>query len=104
MSFLITLKVLSMTKLLMDPYPYQEEDFRFLISFKKGALLHEPGVGKTFGALMALTYILEVKKGQGLVIMPPILLETWKESHLSESEMLGLDGKYLLTADLKFCS
>ncbi|MEA2091655.1 MAG: DEAD/DEAH box helicase [Campylobacterota bacterium] len=68
-----------MTHLDMDPYDYQIEDMQFLVQFKKGALLHEPGVGKTFGALLAMTYVLEKEGGQALVIMPPILLDTWQE-------------------------
>ncbi len=68
-----------MTSLIMTPYDYQIEDMKFLVQFKKGALLHEPGVGKTFGALMALTYVIETEGGQALVIMPPVLLDTWYE-------------------------
>ncbi len=68
-----------MTSLSMKPYDYQVEDMQFLLQFKKGALLHEPGVGKTFGALLAATYIIEKFKGTCLVIMPPILLNTWQE-------------------------
>lgn len=68
-----------MTSLAMDPYDYQVEDMKFLLEFKKGALLHEPGVGKTFGALLAMTYVIEKFGGKALVIMPPVLLDTWNE-------------------------
>ena len=61
----------------IEPYGYQLDDMKFLITEKKGALLHEPGVGKTFGALLALTYAIETEGGQALVVMPPILLTTW---------------------------
>lgn len=68
-----------MTNLKLQPYDYQIEDMKFLIRNKKGALLHEPGVGKTFGALMALTYVLETEGGTAVVVMPPVLLNTWYE-------------------------
>ncbi len=68
-----------MTSLAMTPFDYQLEDMKFLISSGKAALTHEPGVGKTFGAMLALTYIIEKSGGQALVVMPPILLNTWYE-------------------------
>ena len=68
-----------MTQMSMTPYDYQLEDMKFLIQFKKGALLHEPGVGKTFGALLAMTYVIEKFDGRALVVMPPVLLDTWHE-------------------------
>ncbi len=68
-----------MTSLAMQPYDYQREDMKFLVQLKKGALLHEPGVGKTFGALLAMTYVLETEGGKALIIMPPVLLDTWYE-------------------------
>ena len=68
-----------MTNIAMDPYDYQLEDMKFLVQFKKGALLHEPGVGKTFGALLAMTYVIEKFGGRALVVMPPVLLDTWYE-------------------------
>ena len=66
-----------MTSLAMDPFDYQLEDMKFLLAAGKGALLHEPGVGKTFGAMLAITYIAEKFGGKCLVVMPPILLKTW---------------------------
>ena len=61
----------------ITPFDYQLDDMRYLIASGKGALLHEPGVGKTFGAMLALTYVAEKFKGKCLVVMPPILLKTW---------------------------
>jgi len=66
-----------MTKIKLDPYDYQLEDFKYLLHKQKGALLHDPGVGKTFGALLLITYVLETEGGKALVIVPPILLDTW---------------------------
>jgi SNF2 family DNA or RNA helicase len=66
-----------MTTCKIDPYDYQIDDMNFLLNMKKGALLHEPGVGKTFGALLALSYVLETEGGTAVVVMPPMLLKTW---------------------------
>ena len=66
-----------MTKLAITPYDYQVEDMRFLIREKKAALLHEPGVGKTLGTLLALTWVLESEDGKGLIVVPSILIDTW---------------------------
>jgi ERCC4-related helicase len=68
-----------MTDLKLTPYQYQIDDMNFLLDKQRAALLHEPGVGKTFGVLMALTYVLETEGGKALVVMPPVLLDTWYE-------------------------
>ena len=68
-----------MTDLTIKPYDYQIEDMQFLLEHKKAALLHSPGVGKTLGVLLALTYVLETEGGRALVIVPPILLDTWQD-------------------------
>jgi SNF2 family DNA or RNA helicase len=66
-----------MTYAKLEPYQYQIDDMNFLIDHERGALLHDPGVGKTFGAILALTYAVESFGGTAVVVMPPILLNTW---------------------------
>jgi len=66
-----------MTSLNLEPYKYQLEDMKFLLKVKKGGLLHEPGVGKTFGALLAALYLIETEGIQVVVVLPPILINTW---------------------------
>lgn len=66
-----------MTLIKTEPFNYQIEDMKFLLKEKRAALLHEPGVGKTFGVLLAITKVLETEGGKALIIVPPILLDTW---------------------------
>ena len=61
----------------LEPYDYQIDDAKFILSDKKVGILHEPGVGKTFGVLIAAVYLAETKNLQTLVVVPPILIEEW---------------------------
>ena len=61
----------------LDPYKYQIEDAKFILSDKRVGILHEPGVGKTFGVLITAFHLAETKNIQTLVVVPPILIEEW---------------------------
>ncbi len=66
-----------MTELALEPYQYQIDDMNYIIDLKQCGILHDPGVGKTFGVLMAMTYLIEMENVKPLVVVPPILLQTW---------------------------
>jgi len=61
----------------LEPFNYQVEDAKFILREKKVAILHEPGVGKTFGVLIAAVHLAQSRKVQTLVVVPPILIEEW---------------------------
>ena len=61
----------------LSPFDYQIEDAKYILASQKFALCHEPGVGKTFGVMLAIQHLV-VKEGiQALVVVPPILISTW---------------------------
>ena len=66
-----------MTDYKLAPFPYQTEDASFIVQNQRVGILHEPGVGKTFSVLIALTYIAETVEGQSIVVIPPILFNEW---------------------------
>jgi len=66
-----------MAEFKMEPFGYQMEDAKFILSDKRVGILHEPGVGKTFGVLIAAVYLAEKHNLQTLVVVPPILIEEW---------------------------
>lgn len=66
-----------MTNYVYTPLEYQLDDARFGIQNKRWAILHEPGVGKTFSVLIFLTYLAEKFGTQSIVVMPQILLDEW---------------------------
>ena len=93
-----------MTTIAMEPYNYQWDDMKYLLRVKKGALLHEPGVGKTFGALLAATYVVEKFKGKILVVVPPILSTTWYDKlyQYFDTDIKALIWKGIRTKREKF--
>ena len=66
-----------MASLKLSQFDYQIEDAKYILASKKFALCHEPGVGKTFGDMLAIQHLV-VKEGiKVLVVVPPILISTW---------------------------
>lgn len=70
---------------LPEPFPYQHDDAVWLCSRTRGALLHQPGLGKTLIASLALYYKAknENKKQSVLVLGPKTLKYVWDE-HISQ--------------------
>jgi SNF2 family DNA or RNA helicase len=66
-----------MTEYILEPFEYQMDDAKFFIQNKRGGILHEPGVGKTFSVYILLTYLAEKFEGQSIVVIPPILFNEW---------------------------
>ena len=61
----------------LSPFDYQIEDAKYILASKKFALCHEPGVGKTFGVMLAMIRVIESQNTQALVVVPPVLINTW---------------------------
>ena len=64
-------------ELRLTPFDYQVEDAKYILANQRFALCHEPGVGKTFGVMLAIQHLVKTKNIQALVVVPPILISTW---------------------------
>ena len=64
-------------ELKLSPFEYQIEDAKYILANQRFALCHEPGVGKTFGVMLAIQHLVVNKDIQALVVVPPILISTW---------------------------
>lgn len=64
-------------ELRISPFDYQVQDAKYILSNEKFALCHEPGVGKTFGVMLAIQHLVKIKGIQALIVVPPILISTW---------------------------
>jgi len=72
------------------PYPYQEEGVKFLQEHKGGFLLDEPGLGKTYQAILAAAQM-----GRHILVICPNSLKSWWKKEIKA--VLGQEEKVLTT-------